>query len=284
MRKAIDTGKSRSACGRARIEWTVALLAVLSIGSAVARGQGAATAQPVPGIPWSEQKSGLEFLTPSTRARQNDLAQNPGMLWVDDGTQLWNKPVGQAGKSCASCHGAPASMKGVAARYPAWDAKAGRLHNLETRIQNCRVEHQKGEPLAAESEALLSLTAVVAYQSRGMPMSPSVEGPARAPFDQGRALYHARIGQLNLSCAQCHDQNWGRRYRAEVVSQGQSNGYPLYRLEWQTMGTLYRRIRGCFNSVRARPPEHGDREHLALELYLAWRAKGLPVESPAIRR
>ena len=68
------------------------------------------------------------------------------------------------------------------------------------------------------------------------------------------------------------------------MSQGQSNGYPLYRLEWQTMGSLYRRLRSCFNSVRSVPPVHGTDEHLALELYLAWRAKGLPIETPAVRR
>ena len=37
-------------------------------------------------------------------------------------------------------------------------------------------------------------------------------------------------------------------------------------------------------AVRAEPPPHGSDDHLALELYLAWRANGLAIETPAIRR
>ncbi|CAN0477602.1 unnamed protein product [Phaeothamnion confervicola] len=175
-------------------------------------------------------------------------------------------------------------MKGVAARYPVWDAKAGRLHSIDTRVQQCRSERQMGPPLAPESEGLLALTALVAHQSRGMPVTPAIDGPARPAFDLGRRLYEQRVGQLNLSCAHCHEQSWGQRLRAETISQGQSNGYPIYRLEWQKLGSLHRRLRSCYLSVRSEPPLHGSEEHLALELYLAWRAKGLAVETPALRR
>ncbi len=240
--------------------------------------------EPQPGIPWSQQKSGLEFQSKSNRERQQDLTLNPGMLWVDQGAELWRKPEGKDGRSCASCHGEPERMKGVAARYPVWDAGTNRAHNLDTRIQECRSSRQEATPLAPESEPLLALTALVAHQSLGMPLAPSIDGPARATFDRGRALYNARIGQLNLSCAQCHELSWGQRLRSEVVSQGHGNGYPIYRLEWQKLGSLHRRLRSCFLSVRAEPPAHGSDDHLALELYLAWRAKGLPVETPAVRR
>ena len=239
--------------------------------------------EPQPGIAWSEQRSGASFLSASTRAQQDDLTVNPGRLWVEKGAELWYERVG-TGKSCADCHGEPAKLAGVATRYPAWDVAAQRLHSIETRIQNCRVERQGGQALAPESDALLALSALVNHQSRGAPMAPVIDGPARSSFEAGRALYNLRVGQLNLSCAQCHEQNWSRRLRTETVSQGQSNGYPLYRLEWQTMGSLHRRLRSCFNSVRSVPPPHGSPEHLALELYLAWRAKGLAVETPAIRR
>ena len=249
-----------------------------------ARSAGEASSDPVHAIPPAQRKSGAAFMASYIGARQNDLAANPGMLWVDEGAELWKKPAGVSGKSCQSCHGDIAGMKGVAARYPAWDAQAGVVQTLETRIQNCRTANQAAEPLQPESNALLTLSAAVAHQSRGLPVSVSIAGPARAPFDAARRLYEMRLGQLNLSCAHCHEQNWGRKLYAETVSQGHSNGYPTYRLEWQTIGSLYRRLRGCFNSVRATPPEHGSDEHRALELYLAWRATGLPVETPAVRR
>lgn len=240
--------------------------------------------EPARVIPLAQQKSGLAFQSAATRERQLDLTVNPGMLWVEKGAELWSTKAGTAGKSCQDCHGAPQTMKGVAAGYPAWDAKQQRMMTLETRIQDCRARNQGAPVPAAESEPLLALSALVAHQSRGLSMSPSIDGPARAVFDAGRRLYEQRVGQLNLACTQCHEQNWGRRLRTETVSQGQSNGYPLYRLEWQTMGSLYRRLRSCFNSVRSEPPPHGSPDHVALELYLAWRAKGLPVETPAVRR
>ena len=167
---------------------------------------------------------------------------------------------------------------------PLYDAKLQRLLNLEGRIQHCRAERQKAAPLAYESQELLALTALVAHQSRGVPMSVRVDGPARPFFEAGRALYYQRQGQLDLSCAQCHEDNWGKRLRAERISQGHANGFPIYRLEWQTLGSLHRRLRACFQGVRAEPFVSGAPELLALELYLAWRAQGLPIETPAVRR
>ena len=81
------------------------------------------------------RKSGFEYMSPATQAMQKDDTQNPAMLWVKDGEALWNKAEGGAGKSCASCHGdAAASMRGVAARHPAFDAGSGRPVNLTERI------------------------------------------------------------------------------------------------------------------------------------------------------
>jgi sulfur-oxidizing protein SoxA len=240
--------------------------------------------EPKRAIAPSDVRSGREFVSPETQAQQDDLTVNPGMLWVEQGEKLWREAAGAGGQACAACHGEPSSLKGVSARYPAYDAKLGRLLNLEGRIQQCRAERQKAAPLAYESEPLLALTALVAHQSRGAPMSVRVDGPARPFFEAGRALYYERQGQLDLSCAQCHEDNWGKRLRAERISQGHANGFPIYRLEWQTLGSLHRRLRACFQGVRAEPPTSGAPELLALELYLAWRAQGLPIETPAVRR
>lgn len=270
---------------RSAVVWKIAALAGMGwLAMLAATRSGSGAEEPKPGIPWSQQKSGIEFQSKSNRERQEDLTVNPGMLWVEQGAQLWAKAEGATGKSCQDCHGEPERMKGVAARYPAYDAKAKRLFNLDTRVQDCRVSHQQASPIAAESETLLALTALVAHQSLGMPVTPQIDGAARPAFERGAKLYSERVGQLNLSCAHCHEQNWGQRLRSEVVSQGHGNGYPLYRLEWQKLGSLHRRLRSCYLSVRSEPPVHGSEDHVALELYLAWRAKGLKVETPAVRR
>lgn len=85
-------------------------------------------------------------------------------------------------------------------------------------------------------------------------------------------------------CGQCHDDNAGRRLRGDVISSGVGTGYPAYRLEWNTLGSLHRRLRACSLGVRATQFDYGSREYHALELYLAVRARGLPVESPGLRR
>jgi len=230
-------------------------------------------------IPLAELRSGITFAGNDVRAMQSDDGANPGLLWVQQGEKLWQA------QGCGSCHGdARTSMKGAATRYPAYDAKAQRLLNLEARVQQCRVERQKAAPLAYESQSLLSLTALVAHQSRGLPMRGTIDGPARPFFEAGRTLYYEQQGQLDLSCAQCHEQSWGKRLRAETISQGHPNGFPAYRLEWQTLGSLHRRLRACFQGVRAEPFASGSPELVNLELYLAWRVQGLAVETPAVRR
>jgi sulfur-oxidizing protein SoxA len=232
----------------------------------------------------AEKRSGYDDLGPQTRAMQDDDAVNPGFLWVQQGRALWQEPAGAAQKSCADCHGEAArSMRGVAARYPAYDAALGRPLTLEQRIDQCRTQRQEAPALRPESDERLALAAYVGLQSRGLPLAVEVEGPARPFFEAGRALYMTRLGQLGLACTQCHDRLAGERLAGSLIPQGHANGYPIYRLEWQGMGSLWRRVRGCLVGVRAEPFEPGAPELVNLELYLAWRAQGLKVETPAVR-
>ncbi len=174
-------------------------------------------------------------------------------------------------------------MKGVAARYPAFDADQGRPVDLSTRINLCREKHQQAPPFAAESESLLGLTAYLGLQSRGLPITPDPD-PRAEPFrEAGRRLYEQRMGQLNFSCAQCHDDNAGTRLAGSTIPEAHPTGYPIYRLEWQGMGSLQRRLRNCMTGVRAEPFAYGAPEMIELELFLMSRAAGMTVETPAVR-
>ena len=230
------------------------------------------------------KRSGYYFASPEIRAMQDEDTANPGMLWVLQGETLWAKEVGSAGRSCQDCHGdARLSMKGVAARYPAFDPALGQPIDLEQRINRCRTEHQGAEPLAWESEDLLSSTAFVAHQSRGLPIAVHRDTKLQPFSDLGNELFHRREGQLNLSCSQCHDDNWGKRLAGNVIPQAHPTGYPVYRVEWQSLGSLQRRLRNCMSGVRAEPYEYGTPEAVALELYLMARARGMTIETPAVR-
>jgi sulfur-oxidizing protein SoxA len=235
-------------------------------------------------IPLSERKSGYDFMGPDTRAMQDDDTTNPGMLWVLDGEALWKRKAGTANKSCADCHGdAGTSMKGVAARYPAFDAGRGRPIDLEQRVNICRADRQQATPLPFEGKELLALTAYIGRQSRGMPIETGNDERTKPFIEAGRDLFNRRQGQLNLSCAQCHDDNWGQKLAGAPVPQGHATGYPLYRLEWQSLGSLQRRLRNCIVGMRAEPYAFGAPEYVDLELYLMWRARGMKAETPAVR-
>jgi L-cysteine S-thiosulfotransferase len=221
-------------------------------------------------------------MSPDIRAMQDDDFLNPGMLWVDEGAALWTEAPA-SGPACAGCHGEPASLAGVAARYPAWDDALGRPVDLEARVNLCRTRHQDAEPFARESRPLLALTALVAHQSRGMPIAPPGDTRLASARARGSELWATRMGQLDLSCAECHDDHPGGRLAAALIPQGHPTGYPLYRLEWQELGSLDRRFRGCLIGVRAEPFEPGSTDSVALKAFLAVRAAGLPVETPAVR-
>ncbi len=221
------------------------------------------------------RRSGFDFMAAATQALQRDDALNPAFLWLKDGEQRHQA-------SCRHCHPGD-SQRGVAARYPAWDARLGKPVTLSARINLCRQRHLLAPPWPAESDELLGLETYLASLSRGQPITPP--GEARlAPFrDRGAQLYRQRFGQLDFSCAQCHDANAGHRLAGSAIPQGHPTGYPIYRLEWQGLGSLQRRLRNCMVGVRAEPFAYGSDEFTALELYLMQRAAGMTMEAPAVR-
>jgi len=253
-----------------RVAAAAALLAALATSYALAQADA------------GKRHSGYHDMGEALQKMQDDDGGNPGMLFVQLGRALWQKPAGSAHKSCADCH-AIASMKGVAARYPAFDKALGRPVDLEQRINLCRVGHQQATPLPYESRELLALTAFVAQQSRGMPIETGDDPRLRPFIAGGRELFTQRQGQLNLACVNCHDDNWDKRLAGSAITQGHPTGYPIYRLEWQSLGSLQRRLCGCITGIRAQAYDYGASELVELELYLMSRARGLPIETPAVR-
>ena len=236
-------------------------------------------------IPLDQLRSGLSYAGADVRALQADEFGNPAQLWLLRGEQRWIEPVGPEGKSCQQCHGAAAQgLRGVAARYPAMDRRSGELMMLEDRIRNCRTRQQRGPELAFESDDLLALSLYLTQASAGVRLQVDIGGAARVHWQEGERLFMQRRGQLNLACTHCHDQNHGQRFYTDLLSQGQPNGYPIYGMELQKVGSLERRLRSCLVGVRAELPPWGALQLRQLALYLGWRGQGLPVESPAVRK
>jgi sulfur-oxidizing protein SoxA len=231
-----------------------------------------------------DRRSGYTYATKETQAIQDDDFENPASIMADQGESLWSKVDGEAGKACQSCHNdGTASMKGVAARYPVYDKNLGKPKTLIQQINICRTGPMKAEAWKWESNEMLAMATYVTKQSRGMPKNVDIFGGATPFFKKGQAFYYQRRGQLDMACSHCHEDNPGNRARANLLSQGQSNGFPTYRLKWQKVGSLHRRFRGCNKNIRSTPYKQGDPEYVNLELYLAWRGRGLPVEGPSVR-
>ena len=237
------------------------------------------------GHPFDEVYSGWLFREPDTRAMEADSIENPAMTTVEDGEALWNTVDGTAGKSCATCHGnAAESMKDVGAHFPKWDASSNKPINIELQINKCRTEQMGAEAYAFDKGGQVPLTSYIKYQSLGTPVSIDLsQGEMQKWWDQGKELYYTRTGQLNLSCASCHEVAMGKMIRADHLSQGQVNGFPLYRLK-SGMTSVHNRFRGCIRDTRGTQPKAFSDELMALEVYVTWRGTGLSVETPAVRQ
>ena len=240
----------------------------------------------VEGHPLPEVLSGWLYRTDGTRTLQQDSFDNPGMLGVDEGEGYWNKVEGTEGKSCATCHDdASVSMAGVGSSYPKWSEKLGKPINVELQINDCRVEQMGAEPYKFDKGGQKPLTAYIKHQSLGQPVALNLEeGEMNKWWEQGKETYYKRTGQLNLSCATCHEDNNGKYIRADHLSQGNVNGFPTYRLKQSNLISLHNRFRGCIRDTRAEYPAAFSDELMGLEVYTTWRGTGLSVETPAVRQ
>lgn len=228
--------------------------------------------------------SGWLFRDAATRAMQTDDFENPGIALADQGAAAWDAPAGAAGPSCRSCHGDLSAMAGVRAKMPRMAPAGDDLWSLENFVNACRTARMGLDPWPWTGPEMTAMTAAISLQSRGMPVAVAIDGPARAWWERGRVLYETRFGQLEFACANCHEERAGRMIRADHLSQGQINGFPTYRLKDGALVSIHQRFTGCIRDTRAETFAPGSAELRALELYVASRGTGLPVEGVAVRQ
>jgi sulfur-oxidizing protein SoxA len=240
-------------------------------------------AEPPAWSPLPEVISGWVFRADETQKLQMDDFENPGFPAVDAAWESWGTVDGSAGKACADCHGKVESMKGLRAVMPKFNADKGEMWTLEMYINNCRTERMGAEAWGWNSGSMVNMTALISSVSRGMPMNVQIDGPAAPYWEKGKEIYYTRFGQLELSCASCHEDHYGDFIRADHLSQGQINGFPTYRLKNAKLNSIHNRFKGCIRDTRAETFKEGSPEFIALEVYVASRGNGLTVEGPSVR-
>ncbi|SIQ79789.1 diheme cytochrome SoxA (sulfur oxidation) [Paracoccus thiocyanatus] len=227
--------------------------------------------------------SGWLFRDDTTRDLERDDFDNPAMVFVDRGIDKWNAAMGTGGESCASCHEGPESMAGLRAVLPRVDENTGKLMIMEDYINACVTDRMGLEKWGTTSADMKDMLSLISLQSRGLAMNVKIDGPAAHYWEQGKEIYYTRFGQLEMSCANCHEDNTGLMIRSDHLSQGQINGFPTYRLKDAGMVSAQQRFVGCVRDTRAETFKAGSDEFKALELYVASRGNGLSVEGVSVR-
>lgn len=238
-----------------------------------------------------KRTSGSVYLSKQMQELQNDATRNPISLWQERGQSLWQ---GQ----CKSCHGEISILKRSAVTFPRLGPDGKNVVNLEDQIVRCQ-SRQNPTVNTIESDEVLSLSSALHQAAKNeliavvaptiiptiSESSASIAGnPWETRLKSGETLYQTRMGRMNLACMHCHDQKVGAQMRADTISQGHPTGFPIYRMSWQTMGTIDRRLRACYSGVQAAIPPPGSADLRDLELYLKVRANGMPLDGPSIRR
>ncbi len=202
---------------------------------------------------------------------------------IDRGKQMFATPF-KNGKTYGDCF-ANGGI-GIRQTYPYFDGKNGEVITLELALNRCR-ETNGEEPYSYVKDEMASLTAYMAFTSRGKPFDIKIPNDPRAlaAYQKGEEYFYTRRGQLNFSCASCHVQNPGNHIRTEVLAPalGIVAAMPIYRSEWNGMGTMSRRLVTCNSQVRGVPLKPQDELYRDVEYYLSYMSNGLPVSGPGAR-
>lgn len=259
-------------------------VAACALAGGLAQGEQRASAPAEPGNPLKFLIQGEEFQAPAIRAEQADDFDNPAFPIVEAGEAAWSVSE-KGGKSCQDCHGGGQKnvLKRASASYPKYDPGVKDVITLSTRINLCRTNNLSLAPLPEGDPRMIALTSYLRWLSRGSPATVDVGGPNAQVFQRGVALYGAKLGRYRISCAQCHNEKFGKKFGADILSQGHPLAYPAYKASERRVISLHERFRMCNKLARAEGQPDDAPDYVALELYIGWRSKNLPITAPGVR-
>jgi sulfur-oxidizing protein SoxA len=200
---------------------------------------------------------------------------------VDEGRKLFNTPFKNK-ESYKSCLG---GIK-IKYKYPYFDTKRNQVITIEQAINECRVKNGE-KALKTGKGALAKISAFISYESRGQKINVKIPNKkAQQAYERGKKMFYSKSGYLNNSCATCHVQGAGNRARAEFMSPmlGAVTNYPVYRIKWQGLGTLHRRLQGCVKDQGSVKPKRQGKRLKELEYFISYMSNGMKYYGPDIRK
>jgi L-cysteine S-thiosulfotransferase len=239
-----------------------------------------------PQLKLSDYANGVYAIDPIARQSWQAIEEFPPYEpAIEQGKQLFEKAFknGRHYTDCLARKGI-----GIAQTYPQWDKNRGEVITLALALNECRIKNHESA-LAYDKGDLVYLQAYLAYTSRGKLINTRIlekDVRALAAYEQGKAFYYSRRGQLNFACATCHVQNVGKKLRAEILSAslGHTNNWPTYRLKWGEIGSLHRRFTECLSNIKAPTFREQSREFRNLEYFLSFMGNGVPITGPSVRK
>ena len=226
---------------------------------------------------------GVYALNEDSRAQFDAMNEFPPYeTAIAEGKVLWTKPLPN-GKTLQDCLG---KAEGLRAMYPFFDTATNKVRLLGSDVMQCAKAYgeDKIQPNSKEIKAIL---AYLASESRGLKINVSVPNDqALAAFEDGRTRWYQKTGQLNLSCADCHQYHAGQRARSETLSPaiGKTAHFPSWRLKDDGLVPLQSRFAGCVRDTRAKPYTPYGPEFSNLEYFLSYIDNGLVITGPAVRK
>lgn len=208
----------------------------------------------------------------------------PYEIAIEDGREIWEKKFAN-GKTIQSCFKWPIA-EGIRQHFPHWEEAKKRVLTLELALNECYSANGE-KPLKYKKGKMAELSAFISYQSRGKAIKVEIPNDdAMAAYQDGRKFYYTKRGQLNMSCADCHYYNTGKKVRTEILSPslGHVSHWPVYRSKWQAMGTLHRRFGGCNKNIRAKPFKAQSAQYRNLEYFITYMSNDLYWNGPGVRK
>ncbi len=238
-----------------------------------------------PDVPLQDFANGVYAVDKASREQWESIEEFPPYeLNIEKGKKLFNTPF-KNGKTYASCF--PNGGIGIKQNYPYFDTASGQVKTLELEINECRKKNGE-KPLKWKKGAIADISAYMAYTSRGKKTNVVIpdDPAAMAAYESGKQHFYAKRGQLNMSCADCHQYNAGNRVRADILSPalGHTTHFPVYRSKWGGLGTIHRRYGGCNKQVRFKPFKAQSEEYRNLEYFHTYMSNGLKLNGPGARK
>ena len=218
-----------------------------------------------------------------------DPTNNPAIVLAESSESLWAER-GPNGKTCADCHagGVDRAMKGVAAAYPKFVKRYGRVMSVEDFL-TVHGPDMTGRPFPMESAENVHLATRIKMASNGMPVAVDLaSAEARAALARGEASFHKRVGQRNHACADCHtpekgaNKFLGGRFLADVTV-GLTRHFPTWRTNQNEVWDMRKRMQWCMTPLGMNMLPADAIEYAELELFLTSFDEGKPLSVPGIR-